>query len=321
MKKTGICLLLAACALLFACAPKSPPEPAEDTPQVTDTASPEPTGEPAEDEFVFTRENFPRLDGSTSTQPLGQAIACVLLGEPREDVADLAVFRKTTQSYRNLLSGQCDLTIAAEPDAEVFDEMAEKGFEVEMVPVAMDALVFVVNGENPVDSLTIQELRQIYTGEITNWREVGGDDLEIDAFQRNKASGSQVLMEKLVMQGLEMTQPPQEYLIGEMEGLVQVVKRFDGSASAIGYTVYYYANDMQMADGLKILQIEGVTPNDETIAAGEYAFLNPYYLAMDKATPEDSPVRILFNWILSPEGQNLVKLENYVPAAGQTAGR
>lgn len=317
--------MLACMVALSACA-KDDADPVDDdtdTPEITESESPDrgdedddsesPDVTPDEDLFVFTRDNYPRMDGSTATQPLGQAIACVLLGEPREDVADLAVFNKTTTSYRNLIAGNCDIVIAAEPNSVVFDEMAEQDFEMEMTPFAMDALVFVVNEDNPVDNLTISELQRIYTGEITNWSEVGGEDMKIDAFQRNETSGSQVLMQKLVMDGLEMTKPPVTHTIGEMEGLIEAVKSFDGSPSAIGYTVYYYAEDMEMADGLKILQIDGVEPNDETIAAGEYAFLNPYYVAISKDTPEDSPVRVMYDWILSAEGQHLVGLEGYVP--------
>jgi phosphate transport system substrate-binding protein len=257
------------------------------------------------------------MDGSTSTIPLGQAVACVLLGEQRNDVVDLALFNKTTQSFRNLKDGLCDILIVAEPNAEVYEEMKTAGFEYEKTPIATDALVFVVNASNPVNNLTTAQVQNIYTGGITNWSQVGGDDIEIEAFQRNADAGSQALMEKLVMKGLEMMAPPEGYTVGDMEGLISAVKNFDGSAQAIGYTVYYYAEDMKMAEGLKILSIDGVAPNDETIASGAYPFLNPYYTVIAADESEDSPARILYNWLLSPEGQALIKSQGYVPAAGQ----
>ena len=183
-------------------------------------------GETPEGEVIsFTRENFPRLDGSTATAPLAQAVAAVLLGESEDEAADLIDFSRTTESYRQLMAGNADLLIAAEPNAAVFDEMEAAGFEIEMEPVAMDALVFLVNADNPVDSLTLDELRGIYSGEITNWSEVGGDDLEIVPFQRNAESGSQVLMEKLVMDGLEMAEPPEGYMLGSMGDLMDAVKK------------------------------------------------------------------------------------------------
>ena len=266
---------------------------------------------------VFTRENMPRLDGSTATAPLAQAAAAVLLGESEEDVADLIDFSRTTESYRQLMQGDADLLIAAEPNAAVFDEMEEAGFEVQMEPLATDALVFMVNEDNPVDSLTTEQLRGIYSGEITNWSEVGGADLEIVPFQRNAESGSQVLMEKLVMDGTEMTEPPEGYMIASMGGLMDAVKEYDNSSNAIGYSVYYYAHDMQMAGGLKLLKIDGVAPEAATIRSGEYPFLNPYYVAMNAAEPEGSMTRVLYDWLLGPDVKKLVDMKGYVSVNGE----
>ena len=266
------------------------------------------------EEFVFTRENFPRMDGSTSTAPLAQAVACVLLGETREAVADLAVFNRTTQSFRNLAAGLCDILIVSEPAPEVFDELKKLGFECKITPIATDALVFVVNASNPVDSLTHEQIRRIYTGKITNWSDDGGEDIEIKVFQRNAEAGSQVLMEKLVMEGLDIGKAPEQTfsMAFGMGELISGIKGFDGSANAIGYTVYYYAEDMRMAEGLKILSVGGVKPGVETIRSGEYPFLSPYYVVISADEPEDSPTRIMYNWLISSEGQALASSEGYV---------
>ena len=237
--------------------------------------APAPAPAPEPQQFFFTRDNFPRLNGSTSTVPLGQAIASVLLGESREEVSDLIQFSKTTQSYRDLMWGNADLLIAAEPAEVIWQEKKEQGFDWNMEPFAVDALVFVVNADNPVDSLTVEQVQKIYTGEITNWPEVGGDNLEI-------------------------------------VDLIEAVAAYDGTHAAIGYTVYYYANDMKMADGLKILSIDGVVPCADTIRSGAYPFLNNYYVLTAADLPEDAPAKILYDWILSEEGQKLVAHEGYV---------
>lgn len=268
--------------------------------------------EPQPEQFVFTRENFPRLNGSTSTVPLGQAIASVLLGESREEVSDLIQFSKTTQSYRDLMGGSADLLIAAEPAESIWQEKEQQNFEWNMEPFAVDALVFVVNADNPVDSLTTEQVQKIYTGEITNWAEVGGNNLDIVPFQRNAEAGSQTAMLKLVMKDLPMMEAPADYVRGEMGDLIEAVAAYDGTPAAIGYTVYYYANDMKMAEGLKILSINGVEPCADTIRSGAYPFLNNYYVLTAAGLPEDSPAQILYNWILSEEGQKLVAHEGYV---------
>ena len=205
-------------------------------PSQTSTGSPAPSPQTV----TFTRDNFPRLDGSTSTAPLGRALASVLLGESEDDVADLIHFSRTSESFRQLMQGNSDLLIVAEPSPNVLDELDAAGFEIQMEPFANDGLVFVVNADNPVDSLTVEQLRDIYTGKITNWKEVGGDDLEIAPFQRNAESGSQVLMEKLVMDGQAMMEPPEGYMLSEMGTLMEAVRSYDNSASAIGYSVFYH---------------------------------------------------------------------------------
>ncbi len=321
MKKKLLPLLFAVLSILLASCSDKVPVQTSSSPSESSSASGEPVPvstapSPTESVFEFTRDTFPRMDGSTSTIPLGQAVASVLLGEPRDQVSELALFNRTTQSFRNLMIGDADILIVGEPNPSVFEEMKQSGFEYELTPFANDALVFVVNENNPVDNLTTEQLQKIYTGEITNWKEVGGDDLKIEAFQRNADAGSQSLMLKLVMKNLTMATPPEGYTVGEMSGLITAVKSFDGTAAALGYTVYYYADEMEMAKGLKILSIDGVQPNDETIANQTYPFLNPYYVVIAASEPESSPARIMYNWLLSPEGQNLIKSEGYVPVGG-----
>ncbi len=325
MKKLISVLLAAVLALsLAACQrPQAQPlptgsEPAQTEPSQTEPSQTEPpaTGEAPtmENAFQFTRETFPRLDGSTSMVPLAEAVASVLLGEDRESVTDLCQFNRTTQSFRNLAMGECDLLLAGEPNAAVFTEMEEQGFAYEIETIAMDGLVFLVNENNPVDSLTTDQIRDIYTGKITNWSQVGGSDAEIIPFQRNEGAGSQALMKKLVMGDTPLADPPEEYMASSMGELMSVVKSYDNSANAIGYSVYYYANDMQMAQGLKLLKVDGVEPSRETIRSGEYPHRNAYYCVIPASAGEDSPNRILFDWLMSEDGQKLIDLEGYVAA-------
>ena len=294
--------------LLTACVPKDPgvaPPADSGSSAASQSAS-------VEEPFVFTRDNLPRLDGSTSTVPLARSMCAVLLGEDQDQVADLIQFSRTTQSYRNLMWGEADLLLAAEPAPEVLSEL-EEGDRWLLTPFATDALVFVVNQNNPVDNLTTEQVQKIYTGEITNWKEVGGEDLDIVPFQRNQEAGSQTMFEKLVMDGLDLMDPPKEWTSDSMIGLLEAVREYDNSPAAIGYTVYYYANDMEMAKGLKVLSIDGVEPSVQAIRAGEYPFLNPYFVAIAKDADPDSPTRILYDWVLGPEGQKLAQLEGYVP--------
>jgi phosphate transport system substrate-binding protein len=306
-KRCSILLALGLALSLTACG-----QSVSESPSPADSPSEEPSPTTVVGEIEFTRDNMPRLDGSTSTAPLGRAIASVLLGESEDEVADLIQFSRTTASFRALMAGETDLLIVSEPNADVYDEMAEAGFETSMDAFATDGLVFVVNADNPVDSLTWDQLQGIYSGEITNWSEVGGDDLDIIPFQRNEDAGSQALMKKLVMTDQELMDPPADYVVDSMMGLMDAVRSYDNSPGAIGYSVYYYAHDMEMAQGLKVISVDGVAPTAETIRSGAYPFCNAYYVVMAADTPEDSMTSVLYHWILSEDGQKLVDQLGYV---------
>lgn len=260
----------------------------------------------------FTRDDLPRLDGSTSTVPLALAVCAEVLGESREEVQDLVRFNKTTTAYFNLLEGNADLLIVGEANDEVMARKKELNFEWEKQPFATDAFVFVVNEDNPVDSITVEQARDIYSGKITNWKELGGEDRPITALQRNEGAGSQTLMEKLVMQGTPMMEAPTEYIVTTMGQLMEAVKSFDGSPGAIGYSVYYYAEEMKMAQGLKLLKLEGVEPNPDTIRSETYPLVNPKYVVIPAGEPKGAPNKVLFDWLLSEDGQTLIAKEGYV---------
>jgi len=311
----GIFALLLALTLT-ACAPKqpSPAASSQPTPGVS-VSQPDPPAPAEPDVYTFTRETLPGMDGSTSTAPYAQAMCAVLLGEDLDQAADLINFSRTTQSYKNLMNGgSARLLVAAEPPQEVLERMEAEDKWL-FTPFAVDALVFVVNEDNPVDGLTAQQVQQIYAGEITNWKEVGGADLDIVPFQRNSEAGSQTMLKKLVMTDLPLMDPPTKWVSDSMSGILEAVREYDNSSAAIGYTVYYYANDMEMAKGLKVLAIDGVLPSAEAIRAGDYPFLSPYYVTIAEDEAQDSPVRILYDWILGPDGQKLAELEGYVPVS------
>ena len=308
-----IIIILSIALLLTAC--RRDEEPSDDNPPLDENGSQIHEEPPARhDPFLFRHESFPRIDGSPVTAPLAQAVACVLLGDSREDVADMTIFTRTTQAYRNLAAGESDILIVGEPTPDVRSDLDRRGFNIEMAPIAMDALVFLVSTSNPVDNLTSQQLREIYTGSITNWQQLGGENTDIEAFQRNEEAMSQVLMQKLVMDWEPMADAPIQIFSSEFEmgESITAIKGFDGSAGAIGFTMFYYADVMEMAEGFKILSIDGIMPGPETIKNGQYPFLNPYYAVINATHPEDSHVRIMFNWLQSEEGQELISRQGYV---------
>jgi phosphate transport system substrate-binding protein len=171
-----------------------------------------------------------------------------------------------------------------------------------------------VNTKNPVENLIREQLIGIYTGAISNWSEVGGEEGDVKAFQRNQESGSQTLFLGLLMKDIEPMEPPKELRPGTMGELIDAVAAYDGTGGAIGFSVYYYANLMYENPNLKLLSVDGIAPAADSIGSMEYPLVNDFYAVIRKTEPADSPARLMRDWLLSDEGRQRMLDENYVPA-------
>lgn len=264
------------------------------------------------EEILYLRENFPTIDGSTSLIPIEAGIRAAIFDKTFEEAKKDVSHTTTWGSFDNLLSGNVDMIFSC-PLSEVQEEnAAEQGIELETVPVAYEGFVFVVNASNPVSELTQDELKKIYSGEITNWKEVGGNDAEIIAYQRNNDSGSQNYMIEF-MGDVPLMEAPTEKRPGSMAGLMDALAINDNAENAIGYSVYAYAADMYgEGDEIKFIKVDGAEVTKNSMAKGEYPLLGYNYAVFNADEPEDSPVRRLVDWMLSDDGQLAVAKAGYV---------
>ena len=274
------------------------------------SASAETTGQSTGLEGI-TAENYPRVDGSTATLPLSQAVYRLATGSSQQEADEKIVHTKTTNSYLQLIAGECDLLIVADKNEKVDEAIAQSGVELEICPIALDAFIFMTNEDNPVKSLTKEQVVGIYAGEITSWAQVGGEEKSIIPFQRNENAGSQTAMKSLVMQGREMTDP-EELRIYTMSDLLEAVASYNNEANALGYSYYYYASLMYRTPGLRFMAVDGVMPSNETVQDGSYPYIAGYYAVIRKAEG-DTPARQVFNWLQGRAGQELMADLGYVP--------
>jgi len=264
-------------------------------------------------ELSFTPEDFPIIDGATALAPYYEAMAAHLLGMDIEEARTYVLCNKTDGAYVNLINGDVDMIFCSMPSDEQQQMADEAGFEFELTPFLNGGFVFFVNKNNPVDSLSIEQLHDIYAGKITNWSEVGGNDEEIIAYQRPNNSGSQTGLYAYIISEDELMEAPSEKVIAGMEGIVDAVSAYENSEGAIGYSYYYYVTSMHYSDQIKLVQIDGIEPSDETIANGTYPIINPSYAIISADTPEDSPLRDILEWITSEKGQETGRQAGYVP--------
>ena len=254
-----------------------------------------------------------KIDGSTATIPLSEAIAKHFLGITDDQAAQLITHNTTDVAYYNLMNKQADLIFVTYPSEAELASAQQNGVTLDIIPVVKDALVFLVNAQNPVNSLTQQQLINIYTGNVTNWSAVGGANAAIQPFQRPANSGSQTLFLKLLMKDTAPMIPPAALVQAEMGGLIDAVANYSNASSALGYSVFYYANDMYAQPAVKLLGVDGVMPTKATIEDGSYPLPTYYYAVLRQDTPADHPARQLLAWLLAQEGQQVADAAGYVP--------
>ncbi len=262
---------------------------------------------------IFTLENYPKVDASLAIHPLVDSIASNFIGIPEEDLTFEYTKTRTSNVYQNLVDGKADVVFVAEPSEEDLAYAKSKGVELEIIPATSSAFVFIVNSKNPVDNLTLDEIVKIYKGDITNWKEVGGDDEEIIPYQRPNGSGSQTAMIQLVMKDQDLMTAPKIQIEQEMGGLIDAVAEYDNSKAAIGYSYFYFVNTMYKRDTIKMIGINGVKPTLETIKDGSYPIYTNGYIVIRKDEEEDSSARKWVNEVLGERGSKIIEEAGYVP--------
>lgn len=263
-------------------------------------------------DVLFTKADFPHIDGSTATYPLSMQLGKELLGLDDTGVKGFITHKTTHNAYVNLISGNADIIFVTQPSPEELALAAKDGIDLEVVPICSEGFVFLVNGENPVKNLSLVQVQDIYRGLIKNWKEVGGEDRDIIPYQREANSGSQTIMENTVMKGVKMATPPKEVLIYGMGELIDRVADYSNSKSALGYSVFYYATTMYQNRAVRLLSIDNVMPSRQTIKDGSYPFTVSYYAVIRKSEGADSSARRLLGWLLGDEGQALVDQAGFV---------
>ena len=265
-------------------------------------------------------ENYPKVDGSTSARELNTMVACKLLGircawgpgiiESRvwcthceEDIPEAYSnflwerihTSQTHGAFINLIDGNADIILThrtMSPDEKVHADT--KGVSLIETPIASDAFVFVVNVNNPVKSLTVEQIQKIYTGEITNWSEVGGNNAEIKVFTRPRNSGSEEVFRSIVMQDLEPLDFPESVITG-MAGVFPELRDADG----ICYTFNAYKELQAAAPDSYVpkIAINGVFPNETTVKNRTYPFISEVHVAIRSDVNHNSMTYKLYDWL------------------------
>lgn len=267
---------------------------------------------------------MPVLDGAEATYPVYSAFANACY----ENIAEIQEYAKsgeeenapkpvrftnTIEAYKSLVNGDVDIFFGSMPSPEQKQLAADAGKELVYTPIGKEAFVFFVSEDNPVDGLTSEQVRDIYSGKISNWRKVGGRNLPILAFQRPKNSGSQTRMEYF-MGDVPLKEPLRSEFEISMVGVVSSVAGYQNKKTAIGYSFRYYATQMVLPEDsghMKFLSLDGVYPSPENIADNSYPLTGQLY-AVSLADNDNEYVGKLLEFMISEQGQKIVKETGYI---------
>jgi phosphate transport system substrate-binding protein len=154
--------------------------------------------------------DLPLLNGATALYPVYSAFAQAVYPKKKYNwYGGEVACNNTIRAYENLINKTADIIFVAPPSKKQLEEAEKAGVNFRYTPIGKEAFVFFVNSQNPVSDLTIEQLQAIYSSEITNWKELGGNDEAIRPFQRNENSGSQTAFLHF-MQDNTIIEPPTE---------------------------------------------------------------------------------------------------------------
>lgn len=256
-------------------------------------------------------ENLPVLDGAAALLPVYAAFVDAVYpegsvtyegGEFSDDnyygenfAADSKMqYKNTVRGYQAIVDGTTDILFCAAPSEAQKQYAAEKGVELVYVPVGLEAFVFFVNENNPVDDLTVEQIRKIYAGDYTNWSEVGGANRVINPVTRLSGSGSQSAMDAFM---------------GDRE--IGMKSPLAVTGASIGFSFRYYMDGIVGNQAVKMLSLNGVYPSAENIRNGTYPIIAQFY-AIYRADNTNENIPVLIDWILSEEGQTIIEETGYV---------
>lgn len=274
-----------------------------------------------ESSLRFTQEDdLPRVDGAAAVFPVYSAFVNATYPESlsyytTEKYFDLTTqyfqYNNTVRGYEMLAEKHTDIFFGAYPSQDQIDYANEQGTTFQYTQIGSDAFVFFVHKDNPVESLTAQQIKDIYSGKITNWSQVGGKNEKIVAYQRNSGSGSQSQLIRF-MDGTPLMEPPADWVSGSMGGIVRTVADYRSTTASIGFSFRYYLEGIIQNPDIKIISIDGVKPTAETIRDGSYPLAGPLYAVTWEGNDNEN-VRKLLDWVLSPEGQYIIEQTGYIP--------
>lgn len=236
------------------------------------------------------------ISGSTSVGPTMEVLAEVY--EKDNDVNIEVQQVGSSAGIKNTIDGTSDLGMSSR------DLKDEETKEVDGTQIAIDGIAVITNTANKVTNLTSEQVKDIFTGKITNWKEVGGEDAQIVVVSREEGSGTREGFQDIL--GFESDELIKDAQICDGSGNVK--STVEGNENAIAYISFGY-----LGDTLNDVKIDGVEPTDANVVDGKYPISRPF-IVVNKKDGLSDVAKAFVDFIMSEEGQNIVAEEGFIKA-------
>ena len=251
------------------------------------------------DNLSLTGEK-PIIDSAAALYPISSSFVNAIYN--KEDVkfindnftsSSKLQMNNTRNCYKGIVDGNIDIGLLAKPSSQQLEYASKNNVELILEPIGYESFVFLVNKNNPIDSLTIEQVKGIYSGKYTNWSELGGYNKEIIPLQRNESSGSQTAFLSL------------------MNGEKTITKPINRFGSAIGFSFRYYVEDVVKNGNVKMISLNNVYPNKENIQNKSYPIVSNFY-AVYSSKNTNPNVKKVIDWMKLDVAQEIINEVGYV---------
>lgn len=243
------------------------------------------------------------IDGSTTVGPIAKAFASYYMSK-HPDVNVTVSESGSGYGAKSLVNNACDIADMSRfmKESEFKDALANGVTPVATV-VALDGLAVAVHPANPIKNLTLDQIRDIYSGKTTNWRQLGGPNLEIVKVGRETSSGTYEVFGEKVMRGVKIAGDAET--VGSNGAMRQ---RVQNTPAAIGYLGLGYVDET-----VKALTVEGVEPDPKTVVSGKYPIARPLFMFTDGYPEMGTPLYQFVTLYASRDGQTIIQKTGYIP--------
>ena len=236
------------------------------------------------------------VSGSTSVGPLMEKVAKAY--EAKNENVSIEINQVgSSAGIKDTINGVAELGMSSR---DLKDE--EKSSGVSGTAIAYDGIAVIVNTENKVKNLTLDQLKDIYTGKITNWKDVGGENGQIVVVSREDGSGTRDAFQEIV--GYKSEELVADATIADGSGNIKTT--VSGNKNAIGFVSFSYVDDSVSA-----LELDGVKPEEKLAKSGEYKLSRPFLIITKKDTLTEEGQKVI-DYILSDEGQKIVEEDKLI---------